>query len=178
MISNCMDQTVEITEISDPTRQSDSCIGNVRKSRHTPTQHDIRHDSTPQHRQRLAWLLLLLLLLGTSQRDTSFYLRPSAARDSTRWPRFAVSMTFCQTAALVVALATLEEIQLRDGLEDETKESSPRSKLTRCSRKKRDMSMYAWLAQLLEDEDLSYPTSITAKAVSNRLPPAPRTLFS
>ena len=49
------------------------------------------------------------------------------------------------TAALAVALATLEEIQRRDGLEDEMEENAPRVKLTRCSRKKRDISMYVWL---------------------------------
>ena len=48
--------------------------------------------------------------------------------------------------ALAVALATLEEIQPRDGLEDEMAENAPRVKLTRCSRKKRDMmSAYVWL---------------------------------
>ena len=46
-------------------------------------------------------------------------------------------------AALAVALATLEEIQRRDGLEDEMEGNAPRVKLTpRCSRKKRDISMY------------------------------------
>ena len=49
-------------------------------------------------------------------------------------------------AALAVALATLEEIQRRDGLEDEMEENAPRVKLTRCSRKKRDISMYVWFA--------------------------------
>ena len=36
------------------------------------------------------------------------------------------------TVALAVALATLEEIQRRDGLEDEMEEIAPRVKLTRC----------------------------------------------
>ena len=83
------------------------------------------------------------------------------------------------TAPLAVTLATLEEIQRRDGLEDEMEENAQRVKLARCSRKKRDISTYCvcW-AQLLGDEDLSYPTSITGEAVPNRLPPALRTLFS
>ena len=49
------------------------------------------------------------------------------------------------SAALAAALATLEEIQRRDDLEDEMEGSAPRVKLTRCSRKKRDMSIYVWL---------------------------------
>ena len=49
------------------------------------------------------------------------------------------------TAALAVALATLKEIQRRDGLEDDMEENAPRVKLTRCSKKKRDISMYVWL---------------------------------
>ena len=50
------------------------------------------------------------------------------------------------TTALAVALATLEEIQRRDGLEDEMEGNAPRVKLTpRCSRKKRDISMCMWL---------------------------------
>ena len=49
------------------------------------------------------------------------------------------------TAALAVALAALEEIQHRDGLEDEMEQNAPRVKLARCSRKKRDISMYMWL---------------------------------
>ena len=52
---------------------------------------------------------------------------------------------FLPTAALAVPWATLEEIQRRDGLEDEMEDNSPRVKLTRCSRKKRDISMYVWL---------------------------------
>ena len=73
------------------------------------------------------------------------------------------------TAALAVALATLEETQRRDGLEHEMEENAPRVTLPRRSRKKRDISMYVWLgasywAQLLENEDLSDPMScITAK---------------
>ena len=51
------------------------------------------------------------------------------------------------TAALAEGLATLEEIQRRDGIEDEMKENAPRAKLTRCLRKKRDISMYAWLGE-------------------------------
>ena len=49
------------------------------------------------------------------------------------------------TAALAVALAGLAEVQRRDALEDEMEENTPRVKLTRGSRKKRDMSMYASL---------------------------------
>ena len=50
------------------------------------------------------------------------------------------------TAALAVALATLEEIQRRDGLEDEVEENASRVKLTpRCSRKKRDIRMFVEL---------------------------------
>ena len=50
------------------------------------------------------------------------------------------------TAALAVALATIEEIQRLDGFEDEREENAPRVKLKpRCSRKKRDISMYVWL---------------------------------
>ena len=75
-----LDQTVEKAEISDPTRQSDSCIGNVRKSRrilvrvshtHTTTRHTTRPRTTTS--ATLAWLLSLLLLLGSSQRDTSLF---------------------------------------------------------------------------------------------------------
>ena len=66
---------------------------------------------------------------------------------------------------LAVALVTLEEkkIQSRDGLEDEMEESAPRLKLTRCSRKKRDISMHERL-------DL-VPTSDTAKQFRSRLRP-------
>ena len=50
------------------------------------------------------------------------------------------------TAAQAEALATLEEIQRRDGLEDETEENAQRVKLTpRCSSKKRNISMPVWL---------------------------------
>ena len=49
------------------------------------------------------------------------------------------------TAALAVAVATLEGIQGRDGLDDGMKENAPRVKLSRCSWKKRNMSMYVWL---------------------------------
>ena len=48
------------------------------------------------------------------------------------------------TAALAVALATLEEIQRRDDLENDMEENAPRVKLTRCSRKKRDINMNVW----------------------------------
>ena len=51
-----LDQTVEKTEISYPTRQSDSCIGNVRKSirilvrlSHTHTTTRRPYDPTPHH---------------------------------------------------------------------------------------------------------------------------------
>ena len=55
-------------------------------------------------------------------------------------------MTFRQLLALAVALAALEEVERRDGLEDEMEETAPRVKLTpRSSRKKRDISMCAWL---------------------------------
>ena len=46
---------------------------------------------------------------------------------------------------LAVALATVEETQLLDSLEDEMEMNAPRVKFTRCSRKKRDSSLYAWL---------------------------------
>ena len=49
------------------------------------------------------------------------------------------------TSALTVALATVEEPQRLDGLEDEMGENAPRVELTRCSRKKRDISKYVWL---------------------------------
>ena len=49
------------------------------------------------------------------------------------------------TSALAVALVALEEVQRRDGLEDEMEENAPRVKLTRCSRKKQDISMYVRL---------------------------------
>ena len=50
-------------------------------------------------------------------------------------------MNFCQLLrALDVALAALEEVQRRDGLEDQMEEN-----VTRCSRKKPDMSMYVRL---------------------------------
>ena len=50
------------------------------------------------------------------------------------------------TAALAVALATTaEETQRLHGLEDEMEENAPRVKFTRCSRKKRGISMYVWL---------------------------------
>ena len=73
---------------------------------------------------------------------------------------------YMPTATLAVALVTREEIQCRDGLEDEMEENASRVKLTRCSRKKRDISMYVCMcnwAQVLEDEHLSNPTSMTAK---------------
>ena len=50
-------------------------------------------------------------------------------------------------AALAVALAALAEARRRDGLEDEMGENAPRVKLTRCSMKKRDISMYARLGE-------------------------------
>ena len=147
-----LDQTVEQTEIFHPTRPSDSCIRNVRKSRrillygyHTSTQqHDIRHNPTRQHRRR--WLGRCHFC-GCPARVsvTHPYLRPSAVRDSTRWPQRAVSMALSlPTAALAVALAT-QEIQRRDGLEGEMKDNAPRVKLTHCSRKTRGISMYAGL---------------------------------
>ena len=84
-------------------------------------------------------------------------LRPSAARDRTRWRQCAVSMTFFPTAVLAAALATLKEILRWDGQEDQMEENARRVQITRCSREKRDISRY-----MLEDEDLSHPTSITA----------------
>ena len=70
------------------------------------------------------------------------------------------------TAALAaqVAVATLEEIQRRDGLEDEMEENAPRVKLApRCSRKKRDISIYVWSDAAAGRWNLSNPTSNTAK---------------
>ena len=49
------------------------------------------------------------------------------------------------TAALAVALATVEKNQRLDGLGDEMEENVPRVKFTRCSMKKRDFSMSVWL---------------------------------
>ena len=84
-----LDETLEKTKIFDPTRQSDSCLGNVRKFRRilvrvSPTHTTTRHTTRPQTTTSatLAWLLSLLLLLDASQRDTSLFLRPSAARGS------------------------------------------------------------------------------------------------
>ena len=74
------------------------------------------------------------------------------------------------TAALAGALATLKEVQRRDGLEDEMAENAPRVKLTRCSRKKRDMSMC-----------VSLKASLTPRAIrrsSFEPTPAHPTLFS
>ena len=50
-----------------------------------------------------------------------------------------------RTAALAVALAALEDVQRPHGFEDEMEENAPRVKLTRCSRKKRDLSTCVWL---------------------------------
>ena len=68
------------------------------------------------------------------------------------------------TVALAVALATLEDTQRRDGLEDEMEENAPRVKLTpHAARGRSETSACTcgW-AQLLENEDLSHSTSITA----------------
>ena len=60
-------------EIFDPTRQSDSCIGDVEsptaiRVSHTHATTTRRHTTTPA---MLAWLPSLLLLLSASQRDKS-----------------------------------------------------------------------------------------------------------
>ena len=99
-----LDQTVEKTWIFKLKPQLDSCIGNVFKSScrilvrvshaHTPTQHATRPHTTTS--ATLAWLLSLPLVLAASQRDAS-RLRPSAARDITRRPRCAVSVTLLST---------------------------------------------------------------------------------
>ena len=74
------------------------------------------------------------------------YLRPSVARDSTRSLAAVRGIEdLLPAAALAVALASLEEIQPRDGLEDDEMENAPRVELTRCSRKKRVISGYVWL---------------------------------
>ena len=55
-------------------------------------------------------------------------------------------VTLCLlTPVLSVALATVEETQRLDGLENEMEKNARRVKLARCSRKKRDISMYVWL---------------------------------
>ena len=84
------------------------------------------------------------------------------------------------TASLAVALATLEETQRRDGFEDEMEGNAPRVKVTHCSRQKRGIGMYVSWAQVLEDEDLSDPTSNSAKQFRSdfRLPYVPFFLLS
>ena len=115
----------------------------------TPTQRHsipIRHDPTPQYRRR--WLSCCRFRCCSPRVSVIHpYLRPSAARDSTQWPQCALSMTFRQLLRWrCLSLASLEEVQLRDGLQDELEENPPRVKLTpRCSRTKRDISMYVWL---------------------------------
>ena len=131
-----------------------SCIGNARKSScilsrvshtHTTTRHTTQ-PRTPQHRRR--WLVCCHFCCCSARVGEIYpHLCPSAAHNSTRWPQCGVSMmTFCQlTAALALALATVEETQCLNGLEDEMKENARRVKLTPCSRKKRGISMYVWL---------------------------------
>ena len=152
-----LDQTVGKTETFDPTRQSDSCIGNVKKSRRllVRVSHTTRHKRQTTPHDNIGNAGLAAVTSAAARREVSVlhpYLRPSAARDSTRWPQRAVSMTFFASfSALAAALAILEDIQRRDGLEDEMEENAPRLKLTRCSRKKQDISLYVcgWAQVLL-----------------------------
>ena len=92
----------------------------------------------------LAWLLSLLLLLAANQRDTSL---STPISSTCQHPMAAVRGMddLLPTAALAVALAALEEVQRRDGLEDEMEENAPCVKLAHCSRKKRNIGMYVRL---------------------------------
>ena len=94
----------------------------------------------------MAWLLSLPFLLGGSQRDT--FISSTPVNNSTRQPPMAAARgidKILPTAALAVALATLDEIQRRDVLVDEVEKKAPRVESGRCSRKKRYISMYVWL---------------------------------
>ena len=94
---------------------------------HTPTsqQHEIRHDVTPQHRRR--WFACCHFCCCSPPVSVIHpYLRPSAARVSTRQAVVRRIDDLLPTAALAVALAALEEAKRRDGLEDEMEENAPR----------------------------------------------------
>ena len=80
-------------EIFNPTRQSDSCIGKVRKSLPHTVRVSHTHATTTRHTTRRhttsttpTSLLSLLLLCSPRVSIIHPYLRPSAARVSTRWP--------------------------------------------------------------------------------------------
>ena len=61
---------------------------------HTPQQHDMRHDPTPHWRR---WLGCCHFCCCSPRVSVIHpYVRPSAARVSTRWPQCVVSMTFCR----------------------------------------------------------------------------------
>ena len=68
-------------------------------------------------------MLSLLLLLGASPRDTSLY-TPIRRNVTAPDDRSGGIDDILLTAALAVALATPEEIQRRNGLEDEMKENA------------------------------------------------------
>ena len=93
------------------------------------------------------------------------YLRPPAARDSTRWPQARGIDYLLPSAALAIALATFGEIQRRDDLEDEMEENALACEAhTRLEEEARHQHVcVVGRRQLLEDEDLSDPTSITAR---------------
>ena len=106
-------------------------------------QHDTRHNPTPQHRRH--WLGCRHVCCCSSRVSVIHpYLRPSAARDSTRWPQCAVSTTFANCCAGCSfgnsgRSPAPRWPRGRDG------ENAPRLKLTRCSRNKRDISIYSYV---------------------------------
>ena len=166
-----LDQTVEKTDFRSNTPVGFMLRKSVKIPRHTSVTHarynTTKHDTTPHHNIGDTGLSLLL---AARLRDTSLY---TPARSTCQHPMAAVRGIdyFLPTAALAVALAALEEVQRHDGLEDEREENAPCVKLTRCSRKKRDNSMYVRLGA----ENLSDPKSIGRS--SSELTSAYPTLF-
>ena len=143
----------------------ESCRIHTTSSNSHITHPQLQHTTTPHHTTTaatLAWLLSLLLLLAASQRGISISL-PVTVTSAHQHPMSAVRGIddLLPAAALAVALAALEEVKRQD-LNDDMDENSPRVKLTRCPRKRRDSGTCGW-AQLLKDKDLSDSTSITAK---------------
>ena len=170
-----LDQTVEKTEIFDPTCHSDSSFGKVLKSRRIRVSHT--HATTTRHSTRpyttasatLAWLLSLLLLLVASQRDTTLSTPVSRTcqHPDGRSARYRCPFANCCAGCSVGGSRRSPAPRWprrRDGGERSACEAH-----TLLEEEARHQHVCDW-AQPLEDEDLSDTTTITAKQF--RLPPS------
>lgn len=144
----------------------------------TPQQRGIRHDPPPQHRRRWLLLSLLLLPLARSQRDTSVFMPVSSTRQH---PMAAVRCISDIYFVICCARCSFGGFQRnpqrrdcsrgRDGGEHPAGEVH--TLLEKEARRHQRVRMRVWAQVLvLDDEELSDPTSIYAKQfrTDTRLP--------